>query len=272
VFECVVNVSEGRRPELLDLLASRTGVDLLDLHTDPFHHRSVFTLAGTVAPRRLTELAVSELDLRTHSGVHPRLGVVDVVPFVPLRGSTMVEALAERDSFARWAAAHLGVPCFLYGPERSLPEVRRRAWVDLFPDVGPAGPHPTAGAICVGARPVLVAYNVYLARADIQAAKRIASLIRGPHLRALGLEVGNRVQVSMNLTEPAIIGPAQAYDAVARHARIEQAELVGLVTESVLRAVPQRRWFELDLDVDRTVESTMRRALAQRGPSAGIDR
>ena len=272
MLECVVNVSEGRRPELLDRLAGRAGVDLLDLHTDPYHHRSVFTLAGTVAARQLTELAVRDLDLRSHQGVHPRLGVVDVVPFVPLQGSTMAEALTERDAFAQWAATHLRVPCFLYGPERSLPEVRRRAWSELDPDVGPSEPHPTAGAICVGARPVLVAYNVYLAGADIQTANRVASLIRGPHLRALGLAVGNRVQVSMNLIEPAIIGPAQAYDAVARHAPIEQAELVGLITESVLQSVAPRRWHELDLDADRTVESRMRKALAVRGPSAGIDR
>lgn len=255
MIECVVNVSEGRRPEVLSALVAASGRDLLDVHSDPFHHRSVFTLAGVEAVRTLSTAAVGRLDLGQHEGVHPRLGAVDVVPFVPLAGSTMAEALTERDRFAHWAAEELGVPSFLYGPERTLPEIRRRAWVDLRPDIGPDEPHPTAGAMCVGARPVLVAYNVYVDSVDLAGAKRIAARIRGPHLRALGLQVGNRVQVSMNLINPAIVGPAQAYDAVARNAHIEQAELVGLVTESVLLSIPKRRWAELDLGPDRTVES-----------------
>ena len=266
MLECVVNVSEGRRPEVLTRLGSLCGPELLDVHSDSFHHRSVFTLAGTDAVRHLTVAAVRELDLASHTGVHPRLGVVDVVPFVPLPGSTLVDAIAARDSFARWASSALGVPCFLYGPERTLPEVRRHAWSDLAPDFGPQTPHRTAGAICVGARPVLVAYNVYLRDSSLELAKHVASLIRSPRLRALGLQVGDRVQVSMNLIEPAVIGPAQAYDAVALHAAIADTELVGLITESALTMVPPRRWQELDLSPDRTIESRMRRALAQRGP------
>lgn len=255
MIECVVNVSEGRRAEVLANLGATAGPALLDVHSDPFHHRSVFTLAGVDAVRALSVAAVSLLDLSEHEGVHPRLGVVDVVPFVPLVGSTIAEVLDERDRFATWAADELGVPCFLYGPERTLPEIRRRAWVDLRPDTGPDKPHPTAGAMCVGARPVLVAYNVYIDGVDLAGARRIATRIRGPHLRALGLQVGDRVQVSMNLTHPALVGPAQAYDAVARFARVEQAELVGLVTEAVLCAIPRWRWAELDLNPDRTVES-----------------
>lgn len=266
VLECVVNVSEGRRPEVLTRLGSLCGPALLDLHCDPFHHRSVFTLAGTEAVRHLTTAAVGELDLATHTGVHPRLGVVDVVPFVPLPGSTLADAIAARDSFARWASSALGVPCFLYGPERTLPEVRRHAWSDLAPDFGPPTPHRTAGAICVGARPVLVAYNLYLRDSSLELAKHVASLIRGPRLRALGLQVGDRVQVSMNLIEPAVIGPAQAYDVVALHVSIAETELVGLITESVLAMVPRRRWQELDLSPDRTIDSRMRGALALRGP------
>ena len=257
MIECVVNVSEGRRADVLSALAAAAGPDLLDLHSDPFHHRSVFTLAGAGAVRSLSTMAVARIDLGQHEGAHPRLGAVDVVPFVPLAGSTMTEALHERDRFAHWAAEALGVPSFLYGPERTLPDIRRRAWVDLRPDIGPSEPHPTAGALCVGARPVLVAYNVYVGSVDLAGARRIAAAIRGPYLRALGLQVGDRVQVSMNLIEPAMVGPAQAYDAVARHARIEQAELVGLVTDSVLHAVPRRRWAELDLSADRTVEFRM---------------
>jgi glutamate formiminotransferase/glutamate formiminotransferase/formiminotetrahydrofolate cyclodeaminase len=258
VLECVVNVSEGRDPGVIAALADACDDDLLDVHSDEFHHRSVFTLVGTAAPRRLVELAVRSLDLRRHEGAHPRLGVADVVPFVPLAGSTSDDALAARDAFADWAAAVLGVPCFLYGPERSLPEVRRHAWTDLAPDRGPKQPHPTAGAICVGARGVLVAYNLWLASADLRLATRVAALVRGPAVRALGLAVGNDVQVSLNLIDPARVGPEMAYDLVAAHAEIARAELVGLVPEAVLRSAAPQRWAQLDLAPERTIEYRLR--------------
>jgi len=254
VLECVVNVSEGRRVEVIDRLAASAGDDLLDTHRDPFHNRSVFTLAGTTAIRALAAAAVEAVDLSAHAGVHPRLGVVDVIPFVPLPGSSMADALVARDEFAWWAADTLGVPCFLYGPQRSLPEVRRGAWVDFQPDIGPAVPHPTAGAMCVGARTELVAYNVWLVDNDLALAKRIAALVRGPHVRALGLVVGDAVQVSMNLVDPAVIGPAQAYDDVARHTAVARAELVGLIPDRILQATSRHRWAQLDLGQDRTIE------------------
>lgn len=254
MLECVVNISEGRDRSVLRLLADAAGDDLLDLHVDPFHHRSVFTLLGTQAVRHLTRAAVSRLDLGRHQGVHPRLGVVDVVPFVPLAASTMVEALDARQEFAGWAARELAVPCFLYGPERTLPEVRRRAWNNLAPDLGSPHPHPSAGAICVGARGELVAYNVYLSTPDLAAARRVAAAVRGPHLRALGLQVGGSVQVSMNLIEPHLLGPADAFELVRRHADVTSAELVGLLSESVLRDIAPGRWNELDVGLDRTIE------------------
>ena len=133
-------------------------------------------------------------------------------------------------------AATLGVPCFLYGEERSLPQVRKEAWRTLAPDTGPREPHPTAGAMCVGARPPLVAYNVWLVEPDLALARRIAAAVRGPHLRALGLAVGRRVQVSMNLIAPGVLGPAAAYDLVAAQAPVAGAELVGLVPQDVLLA------------------------------------
>ncbi len=211
-------------------------------------------MVGEQSARSLTATAVALLDLASHRGVHPRLGVVDVVPFVPLIGSTMDDALAARQRFATWAARELGVPCFYYGPERSLPEVRRRAWVDLGPDVGPDRPHHTAGAICVGARDELVAYNVYLRSHDLDQARRVAAAVRGPHLRALGLVMHDGVQVSMNLVAPRTLGPAEAYDAVARLAEVERAELVGLVPAAVLDAISPERWSTLDLTREQTVE------------------
>ena len=258
VLECVVNVSEGRDATLLGELAAAAGEDLLDVHSDPFHHRTVLTVVGTDAPRGIARLAVERIDLSVHTGVHPRLGAVDVVPFVPLAGSRMDEAIAARDEFGRWAAAELGVPCFFYGPERSLPALRRGAWTTIAPDAGPGAPHPTAGSICVGARNLLVAYNVWLAEPDLTLATRTAALIRGPRLRALGFAVGDHVQVSMNLVDPRLLGPAVAYDLVASHAAPARAELVGLITDEVLAAVPPRRWTELDLGPQRTVEARLR--------------
>ncbi|HEX6786072.1 MAG TPA: hypothetical protein VF076_02660 [Acidimicrobiales bacterium] len=257
MLECVVNVSEGRREDRLTGIAAAAGADLLDLHRDGDHHRAVLTLIGTDAPRRVATAAVAALDLRDHEGVHPRVGVVDVVPFVPLDGATMADAVAARDAFAAWAGEELRVPCFLYGDERSLPQVRREAWVALTPDTGPREPHPTAGAMCVGARPPLVAYNVWLAGPDVALARSVAAGIRGPHLRALGLAVGGRAQVSMNLIAPGVLGPAAAYDLVAAQAPVAGAELVGLVPEAVLRAIAPQRWEELDLAADRTIEARL---------------
>jgi glutamate formiminotransferase len=259
VLECVVNVSEGRRSEVVSALAGAAGADLLDVHVDAHHHRSVLTLVGEDAPRAVARAAVDLLDLQSHQGVHPRIGVVDVVPFVPRAGSTFDEALAARDRFATWVAESLGVPAFLYGPERTLPDIRRGAFRGLAPDRGPAEPHPTAGAVAVGARPLLVAWNVYLAEPDLERARAIAKSVRGPDLRTLGLRVGDAVQVSMNLIAPDRVGPAQAWDAVAAHAPLAQAELVGLVPQAVLDATPPERWAQLDLAADRTIESRLAR-------------
>ena len=267
MLECVVNVSEGRRAAVVEAIAAAAGACLLDVHVDPDHHRAVLTLAGREdldeAVRAVTSEAVHRIDLRAHVGVHPRLGAVDVVPFVPIAeggggGDAMADAIAARDRFAAWAAAELDLPCFLYGPERALPEVRRRAFADLAPDLGPRVPHPTAGAVCVGARPVLVAYNVWLGpEAGADLARSVAAALRGPAVRALGLDVGGQAQVSTNLLDPHAVGPADVYDRVAALAPVARAELVGLVPAAVLDAVPVRRWAELDLGPERTLESRL---------------
>lgn len=258
MIECVVNVSEGRNAATLAALTAACGDDLLDVHTDPHHNRSVFTLVGTTAPRRLATEAVATLDIGVHDGVHPRLGVVDVVPFIAL-DEPDAGAEQARDDFARWAADVLGVPCFLYGAQRSLPEVRRQAFNSLLPDMGPPLPHSTAGACAVGARPLLVAYNIWLPAGTLEQAQDIARQVRGPAIRALGLAVGDRVQVSMNLVDPLQVGPAEAFDAVASIAvevgtAPEGAELVGLVPRAVLKATPTERWAQLDLSPEATIE------------------
>ncbi len=264
MLECVVNLSEGRDRVLVDEIARAGAPSLLDLHSDPWHNRSVLTLAGphlATSLRSLSRAAAGLLDLRVHEGVHPRIGVLDVVPFAPVGPRAFVdpldEAVAARDEFARWAGEDLALPCFLCGPERSLPEVRRSAWSTLAPDTGPRVPHPTAGAACVGARRPLVAFNLWLASPDVALARHVAAAVRGPGVRALGLPVGDTAQVSCNLVSPLETGPGALYDAVSSLAPVEHAELVGLVPLAVLEREPRGRWARLDLSEDRTVESRL---------------
>ncbi len=288
LFECVVNVSEGRDLDVVDYIGRAGGRCLLDVHSDRYHNRSVFTLAG---PRNLLAGAVqgvasatlNRVDITKHSGVHPRIGALDVVPFVDLTavlgrvgqtsqvrtsgstsplepGKTSPEACTERDRFAIWAAENLSLPCFLYGDERSLPEVRRGAWRGFMPDAGPPRPHPTAGAVAVGCRPALVAYNVWLADADLDTAKAIAASLRSPEVKALGLQVGESAQVSCNLVRPFLRGPSFVYDAVATLAPVSSAELVGLIPRKVLRTQSRSRWQELDLSEEKTIEARLEEA------------
>jgi len=265
VIECVINISEGRDLDLVEEIALSAGSDLLDVHSDADHNRSVITVVGTTAPPAVIEHAVQRLDLRTHAGVHPRIGVVDVVPFVPLAGSTYEDALRARDVMSSWIANELQIPVFLYGPERTLPEIRRSAFTTLQPDLGPSEPHPTAGAVAVGARELMLAWNLWLSERDLDLAKSIASSIRGPGVRALGLQVGDEVQVSMNLIDPLTVGPAEVYDRVAALAAIERAELVGLAPQAVLDSVNENRREQLNLSVETTIESRL-----QRRPNGGI--
>lgn len=243
-----VNLSWGRPGHILDALVAAAGHDLLDIHVDPHHHRSVLTVVGESAPRRLAEAAVALIDLRAHVGAHPRLGSIDVVPFVPAEGRDLGEARAARDAFVAWAAGQLRLPALCYGDDGpTLPQVRKTAR-------GTVRAHPTAGAVCVSARGPLVAYNVWLEEPDLATARQVAREIRGQGIRALGIRVGDRVQVSMNLVTPTSVGPGQAYDAVRARVAVSGAELVGLLPREVLQREPWNRWLELDLAEDRTVE------------------
>jgi glutamate formiminotransferase / 5-formyltetrahydrofolate cyclo-ligase len=226
----------------------------------------VLTLAGApeVLVARVTGLAaacVAAIDLRRHAGAHPRLGALDVVPFAPLRRGPLDASVAARDA-ATDAIAAIGVPVFRYGPMdgavRELPTLRRRAFRGLAPDAGPPAPHPTAGATAVGARQPLVAWNCWLQGATPAAARAIAAAVRGPAVRALGLEVTGATQVSCNLLDPAAVTPLDAYRAVEaglpEGAYVVRCELVGLVPAAVLEAVPAAWWARLDLDEARVVE------------------
>lgn len=269
MLECVVNISEGRRGPVLDGIVAAAGVDLLDVHADLHHHRAVLTLVGEAAPRRVAEAAVGAIDLRRHHGAHPRLGAVDVVPFVAL-GEPAAGAEAAAERFCAWSAAVLQVPTFRYGGSHpDLPALRRRAFRDLRPTTGPGAPHPTAGATAVGARPLLVAYNLWLAEPDLARARAAARAVRGPAVRALGLVVGDRVQVSMNLLEPLSVGPADVHDTVAALVEVLAAELVGLVPAAVLRSTDEERWEQLDLSPDRTIEARLSARAVDPGAAGG---
>jgi glutamate formiminotransferase / 5-formyltetrahydrofolate cyclo-ligase len=272
VLECVVNISEGRTKAVIDAVAASGGPCVLDVHSDGWHNRSVVTLAGhdvEAATCAVAASAVALIDIRTHSGVHPRMGAIDVVPFIPLDGAgtpraddDLGPAIDAGRRFATWAAAELGLPCFYYGPQRSLPDVRRHAFVTFMPDVGPRRTHPSAGACAVGARHALVAYNVWLETTDVSVATSLSAALRGPKVRTLGLAVEGGTQVSCNLVDPWAVGPAQVFDAVVNLAagagtRVSRAELVGLAPQGVLESIPPQRWAELDLDPSRTIEARL---------------
>lgn len=258
MLECVPNVSEGRRRDVLDRLREAGGPCLLDVHADPDHNRSVLTLAAASAEEiehcamQLAESIARDADRSWRVGVHPRLGLLDVVPFVALSGTPDERARAVRAAqhFAGWLADTHDVPTFLYGEadpeERSLPRLRRDAFVRRPPDFGPAEPHPALGATAVGARPVLVAVNCELTKNDVDLARRIAHDARESGgglvgVRALGFDLASRrtAQVSMNLIDLSRTGLEEACAEVARLARAEKAdisriELVGLLPRDEL--------------------------------------
>ena len=255
MLECVPNVSEGRDSGILEELARACGPSLLDLHADIDHHRSVFTLAGPglrdaeTSVAALARAVASRLDLRDHEGVHPRFGMLDVVPFCALDEDHEVAAAAAI-GFAEWVTAELELPVFFYDDadalRRSLPELRGEAFTTRAPDLGPARPHPTLGAVAVGARPPLIAVNCWLDTDDPTVARAIARQVRETDgglagVRALGLalESAGSVQVSMNLVDLPVTGLETACREVRRLAErddwaVTRVEIVGLIPAAEL--------------------------------------
>ena len=276
VIECVPNVSDGRRPDVIDRLASSigliAGVHLLDRSSDPAHNRSVFTFAGDAQPvadavLALFETAVAAIDLRSHSGAHPRLGAVDVVPFIPVSGATMTDCVALARTTAAAVASRFQIPVFLYeeaastDARRNLADIRRGEFEGLAaklalpewqPDYGPPRPHPTAGAAAIGARAPLIAFNVNLATARLETAKAIAAAVRHssgglPFVKALGIALEHRgvAQVSMNLTNYEKTSIVRVFEAVRHEAErhgtsVLESEIVGLVPEAALPPDPEQ--------------------------------
>jgi glutamate formiminotransferase len=272
IIECIPNVSEGRRPEVVERMAETLrrapGVRLLDYSSDASHNRSVFTLAGDAAGLKsailgLFEQAVEAIDLRTHEGEHPRVGAVDVVPFVPIEDVTMADCIALANEVGAAVADRFGVPVYLYEDassnllRKNLEDIRRgefeglaarMALEDWKPDFGPAQPHPTAGASVIGARMPLIAYNINLNTDRLDVAKKIAAAIRHSSgglrfVKAMGVKVEDRnlAQVSVNLTNFERTPIFRVFEMVKREAErygvsILESEIVGLVPSAALIA------------------------------------
>ena len=270
LIECVPNVSEGQRLEtvahIADAIGSTSGVRLLNGSSDAAHNRSVFTFVGSSADVQravlsMFERAIAEIDLRSHRGEHPRLGAVDVVPFIPLAGSTMADCVAAARLAGAAIAERFGIPIYLYGeasnnPARKrLEDIRRGAFEGLkdkmsqpgwIPDFGPAHAHPSAGASVVGARRILIAYNINLDSDRLDVAKAIARTVRQssgglPFVKAMGVRLNpDVVQVSMNLTNYEQTPMHVVFDAVTREAQrlgvaVRASEVIGLVPQAALR-------------------------------------
>jgi glutamate formiminotransferase len=264
LVESVPNVSEGRRLDVVERLAiaisSVPGVHLLDRTSDASHNRSVFTIAGPAAAvsdalEQLVSAAIRDIDMDEHSGEHPRIGAVDVIPFVPLGETTLDEAIELARAFAARIAARYDLPVYLYaaaalrGDRVKLADVRRGQYEGLKleigqngrqPDLGPSRMHPSAGAVAVGARPFLIAYNINLASADVDFAKRIARRIREsggglPKLQANGffIEELHKAQVSMNVLDFRVTPLWRVWETVRAEAaedgvELHESELIGL--------------------------------------------
>jgi glutamate formiminotransferase len=270
LVESVPNFSEGQRLDVVDRLAAAVegvpGAFLLDRTSDASHNRSVLTLAGEARPvaaalERAFEVAVAEIDMERHIGEHPRIGAVDVVPFVPLGQTTMAECVKLAREFGARVAERFGIPVYLYGEAATTPLRRKLAHVrhgqyeglkteigepERQPDFGPARMHPAAGAVAVGARPFLIAYNINLESTDLELAKRIARRIREssgglPAVQASGFWIEElcRAQVSMNLLDFAVTPMWRVWEAVGDAAAeegvgIAESELIGLAPLAAL--------------------------------------
>ena len=275
IIECIPNVSEGRRGDVVEGIAAAIrdvpGVRLLDYSSDASHNRSVLTLAGDAGPLKAAVLAMYEralatIDLRAHKGEHPRLGAVDVVPFVPIEGVTMAECVALAKDVASAVATRFSIPVYLYeeasdNPMRkNLEDIRRGEFEGLSakmtspewtPDFGPSTPHPSAGASVIGARMPLIAYNINLNTSRLDVARKIAAAIRQSsggfrHVKAAGFELKDRgiVQVSMNLTNYEKTPMFRVFETVKREAErygvsILESEIVGLVPAAALTAAAE---------------------------------
>jgi glutamate formiminotransferase len=299
VLEAVPNFSEGRDLSivraLVDVIAEHD-VEVLDWSADPDHHRSVVTFIGAPEPVEdaavaAARLAARHIDLRRHRGVHPRVGALDVLPFVPLHGLEMADAVASARRVGERIADD-GVPVYFYGrasdpPGRGLAELRRGGFEALaggwppgrHPDVPPGSlaPHPSAGVTCVGARPVLLAWNISVAGIDVGQARAIASRLRErgggiPGLRALGLHLveGDRMQISMNLEDTERTSPLLVFDRVesevtALGGKVLETEVIGMIPDTLVHPGSADRLKLPDLGPARVLSHRVAEYVSARG-------
>jgi glutamate formiminotransferase len=301
LIECIPNVSEGRRADVIEECAEAirgTAARLLDVHSDPAHNRTVYTFVGDADAVRagvlaLFDCAVARIDLRSHAGEHPRVGAVDVVPFVPIEDATMDECVALARAVGAEVAIRHSLPVFLYEAaatspaRRNLEDIRRGEFEGLSlklaqpewqPDFGPARPHPSAGAAVIGARRPLIAYNINLRTTDLTIARTIAAAVRQSSgglrdVKAMGVNLADRgmVQVSMNLTNYEHTSMFQVFELVRREAArlgvsVAHSEIVGLVPAAALIATAA--WcLQLDetFSADQVLENRLMKAARATG-------
>jgi glutamate formiminotransferase/glutamate formiminotransferase/formiminotetrahydrofolate cyclodeaminase len=304
LVECVPNFSEGRDQgilhALIDGVTSTAGVALLDHSMDADHHRSVLTFCGSPdgiieAAFRAVRVATELIDLRTHVGVHPRIGATDIVPFIPIRGTTMHDCIQLAKRLGERVGRELGIPVFLYeraaGRADHVPlEAVRRGGLDglafrmesdpgWIPDFGPPRLHQSAGAIAIGARPPLIAYNVNLRSTEVEQARSIARAVRYssgglPSVKAIGVALSSRgmVQVAMNLTDYLVTPILTAFqivkaEAAKRGIEVAGSELVGLVPQAALDHATAAS-LQLDrFDSSQVLETRIAEAMLKKEPA-----
>lgn len=297
IIECVPNISEGRRREVVEDVAAAVagpGRQVIDLSLDPDHNRSVVTIVGepdglAEGVLSLVRSAVERIDLREHHGEHPRMGAVDVIPFIPVRGATMDDCVRLSRTVGKRIAEEIDLPVYLY--ERSATNAARRnlatirkgefegfaakiALPEWEPDFGPKEVHPSAGVVAVGAREFLIAYNINLATSDLTVAKEIASAVRSSsgglrYVKALGFPLAEKgiVQVSMNLTNFKKTPILRVFDLVKREAErrgvlVAGSEIVGTLPRQALydvaSAALQIKGFSSQLVLEERIENALR--------------
>jgi glutamate formiminotransferase len=294
LIECVPNFSEGKDPAtvqaIIDEIRAVQGITVLNTHIDPDHNRSVITFLGnrqsvSEAAFRAVTTATKLIDLRAHTGLHPRIGATDVLPFVPLAGTTMEECISVAHEVGERIASELKIPVYFYeraskrADRTNLEDIRRGGFEVLSkeiekvperePDLGPRKIHSTAGAIVVGARPILIAFNVNLRTTDVGIAKKIARTVRGRNgglkfLKAIGLDLSEKgyVQVSMNLVNYEMTKLHQAFDAVKREAEhlgvsVMSSEIIGLIPRRAVEMCAEHYMLIENFSSDAVIENRL---------------
>lgn len=292
IVECVPNFSEGRRLWVINKIAGAAkkvkGVRVLDIEWDKSHNRSLITIVGSpdsvlTASFEMLRVATKLIDIRSHKGEHPRIGATDVVPFVPVSGVSLKECVLLANKLAKRVASELKIPVYLYEAAAkkkdrvNLADVRRGEYEglkaeietnkDRKPDLGPSRMHETAGAVVIGARKYLIAFNVNLNTKDVEIAKKIAAKVREKDggltaVKALGFLVGGYAQVSMNLVDYQKTNFDEAYRAIEKEAKklkveIKSSEIYGMIPLDALARSVKSSFKAKDFKSEQVLEKKL---------------